>query len=166
MNQEEWKIKSHQVWSMYYLRYHKNFRRKISTARNTVIEHRKRRKMGKYQRRKSEKGNQKKKMIKDGDRLRRKKSLGSIFQAVQSKQQNDLDKKPAMWMKETLHPNQATHRTNNYWGNFRESTYRMEYRLIISMVDGSFAWQLKKPSWYKLTLEMPDWYQQSYVLFT
>ena len=49
-------------------------------------------------------------------------------------------------MKETLHPNQATHRTNNYWGNFRESTYRMEYRLIISMVDGSFAWQLKKPS--------------------
>ena len=81
---------------MYYLRYHKNFRRKISTARNTVIEHRKRRKMGKYQRRKREKGNQKKKMMKDGDRLRRKKSLGSIFQAVQSKQQNDLDKKPAM----------------------------------------------------------------------
>ena len=52
--------------------------------------------MGKYQRRKREKGNQKKKMMKDGDRLRRKKSLGSIFQAVQSKQQNDLDKKPAM----------------------------------------------------------------------
>jgi len=41
-----------------------------------------------------------------------------------------------------------------------QTTHMVEYSLLFSRVDCWWAWQPKRLSWGKRTLEMPDVYQQ------